>query len=172
MDLSKLTTKLTKIGKRKGRGTGSGWGKRAGRGDKGAGSRSGKKLPYIGFNGGNIPFIRKMPKRGFNMYKQEEYQVVNLKDIQEKLKSASVIDPKALKDAKLLRNDTKPLKILANLTDAFSLKATFKADKFSQSAKKAIENAGGIVEYLNRKEEIPQKRQQDAKPQKETKGKN
>ena len=150
MDLSTLTTKLTKIGKRMGRGTGSGWGKTAGRGSNGAGQRSGKKLPYIGFNGGNIPYVRKLPKRGFNMYKQEVYQVVNLKDIQEKLKGISTIDPKALKEAKLLRSDTKPLKILANLEDAFSLKATFKADKFSRGAKKAIENAGGTVEYLNR----------------------
>jgi large subunit ribosomal protein L15 len=150
MDLSKLTTKLTKTGRRMGRGTGSGWGKTSGRGNKGAGSRSGKKLPYIGFNGGNIPFIRKMPKRGFNMYKQEQFQVVNLKDIQEKLKGTPIIDPKVLKNAKLLRSDSRPCKILANLADAFSLKATFKADKFSLSAKKAIENAGGSVEYLNR----------------------
>ncbi|MDD5194505.1 MAG: 50S ribosomal protein L15 [Candidatus Omnitrophica bacterium] len=150
MDLSKLTSKLTKTPKRMGRGTGSGWGKTAGRGNKGAGSRSGKKLPYIGFNGGNIPLIRKLPKRGFNVYKPTEYQIVNLQDIQEHLTGISEIGPKALKEAKLIRSEDKPLKVLATLKGTFSLKARFMADKFSQSAKKAIEGAGGAIEYLKR----------------------
>ncbi|MDD4183608.1 MAG: 50S ribosomal protein L15, partial [Candidatus Omnitrophica bacterium] len=102
MDLSKITLKTkNKTGKRLGRGTGSGWGKTASRGNKGAGSRSGNVWPYVGFNGGNIPYARKMPKRGFNVYSKEAFQVVNLNDIQERIKDAKEIDPAALKAAKL-----------------------------------------------------------------------
>lgn len=151
MDLSKVkTNNKRKTPKRLGRGSGSGWGKRSGRGDKGAGSRSGKVLPYIGFNGGNVPYARKIPKRGFNIYKKDSFQVVNLGDIQEKIKNISEIDAKILKEARLINDLEKPVKILADIKEKLSLKATFKVDSFSAKAKKAIEDAGGKAECLKR----------------------
>jgi len=151
MDLSKISLKTKKkTGKRLGRGTGSGWGKTASRGNKGAGSRSGNVWPYVGFNGGNIPYARKMPKRGFSIYSKETFQVVNLNDIQERIKDAKEIDPAALKTAKLIRDADMPVKILAKIKDKFTFKATFKADKFSEKAKKIIEEAGGKTECLKR----------------------
>ncbi|MDD4955563.1 MAG: 50S ribosomal protein L15 [Candidatus Omnitrophica bacterium] len=151
MDLSKIKLRIKKkTGKRLGRGTGSGWGKTASRGNKGAGSRSGSVWPYVGFNGGNIPYARKMPKRGFNVYSKEIFQVVNLNDIQEKIKGAKEIDPQALEAAKLIKDAAMPVKILADVKDKIAVKATFKADKFSAKAIKIIEEAGGEAQCLKR----------------------
>jgi large subunit ribosomal protein L15 len=151
MDLSKIRTKFThKTPKRLGRGSGSGWGKTAGRGNKGAGARSGKKVPYVGFAGGNIPYLRKLPKRGFNALSHKEYQIVNLGDIQGRIKDTKEIDPKILQTLNLIKDSDKPVKILADLKGELSLKATFKADSFSQKAKQLIEKAGGKVECLTR----------------------
>jgi large subunit ribosomal protein L15 len=151
MDLSKIKLRIrNKTPKRLGRGTGSGWGKTSGRGHKGAGSRSGKKLPYVGFNGGNIPYIRKLPKRGFTSLCGNDYQIVNLRDIEKKINAAGEITPKILKAAHLIRNEEQPVKILASIDEKFSLKATFKADSFSAKAKQIIEGAGGKIELLKR----------------------
>jgi large subunit ribosomal protein L15 len=151
MDLSKIRSEFThKTPKRLGRGSGSGWGKTAGRGNKGAGSRSGKKVPYVGFAGGNIPYIRKLPKRGFNAFRPKEYQIVNLGDIQSRVKDTKEIDPKTLYALNLIKDSDKPVKILAALKEKLSLKITFKADSFSQKAKKLIEEAGGKAECLTR----------------------
>lgn len=151
MDLSKVrTNNKRKTPKRLGRGSGSGWGKTAGRGNKGAGQRSGTVQPYVGFNGGNVPYARKIPKRGFNTYKKDVFQVVNLGDIQEKIKDIKEIDIKVLKEARLINDAEKPVKILADIKEKLSLKATFKADSFSAKAKKAIEDAGGKAECLKR----------------------
>jgi large subunit ribosomal protein L15 len=151
MDLSKLKPRVkAKTTKRLGRGSGSGWGKTSGRGHKGAGARSGKVLPYIGFAGGNIPYLRKIPKRGFNAPKSKDYQIVNLGDIQERLKDINTIDPKALQDCRLIKDENKPVKILAAVLEKFSLKANFKADSFSAKAKELIEAAGGKIECLAR----------------------
>jgi len=145
MDISKIKVRVkNKTPKRLGRGTGSGTGKTAGRGNKGAGSRSGKVLPYAGFNGGNVPYIRKLPKRGFNNPFKVNYQVVNLQDIEAIFNGVTVIDPVALEEKNLIKDQDKPVKILARVgSKAFSLKATLTADKFSLSAVKAIEGAGG-----------------------------
>jgi len=151
MDLSKIKLRIkNKTGKRLGRGSGSGWGKTASRGNKGAGSRSGNVWPYVGFNGGNIPYARKMPKRGFNIYSKEFFQVVNLSDIQEKMKGAKEVDPESLRAAKLIKDANLPVKILGSVKDKFAVKATFKADKFSEKAKKIIEEAGGEAQCLKR----------------------
>lgn len=151
MDLSKIKVRTKrKTEKRLGRGTGSGWGKTASRGNKGAGSRSGSVWPYVGFNGGNIPYARKMPKRGFNIYSKEIFQIVNLRDIQETIKDTKEIDPQALKAAKLIKDADMPVKILGSVKDKFAVKATFKADKFSEKAKKMIEEAGGVAQCLKR----------------------
>jgi len=151
MDLSYLKPKVkNKKPKRVGRGTGSGHGKTSGRGHKGAGQRSGKKRPYEGFAGGNIPYLRRIPKRGFNPPKRVEYQIVNLEEVQRKIKDVEIIDPGVLKRVNLIKNENKPVKILANLSGDFNLKATFKADKFSKKAKEIIESVGGKAECLKR----------------------
>jgi large subunit ribosomal protein L15 len=103
MDLSSLRPKVkNKKPKRLGRGVGSGCGKTAGRGHKGAGQRAGKKSPYEGFAGGNIPYLRRIPKRGFNPPRKKEYQIVNLEDVQRKIKDVEVIDPVVLKKVNLI----------------------------------------------------------------------
>ncbi len=151
MDLSKIKTKAKrKTPKRLGRGSGSGWGKTSGRGNKGAGQRSGGVWPYVGFNGGNIPYARKMPKRGFNPYQKSNVQIVNLKDIQEKIKNIKDIDPKILEEANLIKDANLPVKILADIKGKLTIKANFKADKFSGTAKKIIEESGGKAECLKR----------------------
>ena len=137
-----------KKSKRVGRGPGSGRGMRSGRGDKGAGQRSGKTLPYAGFNGGNVPYFRKIPKRGFTPPSRKEYQIVNLKDIAQRLGTASEVTPQQLKAKNLIKDDKKLVKILADGGDKFSLKATVKANKFSAKAKELIEKAGGTAECL------------------------
>jgi large subunit ribosomal protein L15 len=144
MDISKLRVRVkNKAPKRLGRGTGSGTGKTSGRGNKGAGSRSGKTLPYFGFNGGNVPYIRKLPKRGFTNSFKIEYQIVNLIDIEERLKSESQINPQALEKCGLIKDALRPVKVLGVSGKSFTVKATFEADKFSASALKLIESAGG-----------------------------
>jgi large subunit ribosomal protein L15 len=152
MDLSGIAVKeKNKKSKRVGRGTGSGRGKTSGRGANGAGQRSGKKLPYAGFCGGNIPYFRKIPKRGFTPPRKNVYQIVNLSDIAKKIKkSATEVTPQVLSQAQLIEDESVMVKILAKGAEKFSLKATFKADKFSQKAKEIIENAGGKIECLKR----------------------
>ena len=152
MDLSGITIKeKNKNSRRVGRGTGTGRGKTSGRGSNGAGQRSGKALPYAGFNGGNIPYFRKIPKRGFTPPRKRDYQIVNLSDIAKKIKkSATEVTPKALCEASLIEDEAQAVKILSKGADKFSLKATFKADKFSAKAKEIIESAGGNIECLKR----------------------
>jgi large subunit ribosomal protein L15 len=147
MDISGIKVKTrAKTTKRLGRGSGSGWGKTSGRGNKGGGSRSGKVLPYIGFMGGNIPYARKLPKRGFNSSDPVEYQIVNLSVIETKLKGSTAIDPETLEKAGLIKHAAKPVKILGKINKEFTVKASFKADMFSAGAIKAIEKAGGKAE--------------------------
>jgi large subunit ribosomal protein L15 len=154
MDISKLKVKVkNKKPKRLGRGIGSGTGKTAGRGHKGAGQRKGKKLPYAGFRGGNLSYLRRIPKRGFNSPNRTDYQIVNLGDIADKLKSAKEVDLKTLKEANLIKDEKKLVKILADVGEKFSFKANFCADKFSARAKELIESAGGKVTYIDRKKE-------------------
>jgi len=136
--------------KRLGRGTGSGKGKTSGRGHKGAGQRKGKKLPYEGFIGGNLPFYRIIPKRGFTSPHRKVYQIVNLGDIQKIAKEDGEVNPELLKKNNLIKNEKKPIKILAKTKDKFTIKAKFKADKFSTKALELIKDAGGKVECLSR----------------------
>jgi large subunit ribosomal protein L15 len=152
MDLSGIRRigRKKKKPKRLGRGSGSGSGQTSGRGDKGAGQRSGKTLPYAGFRGGNLPLVRTLPKRGFTPLKRVEYQIVNLRDIEKQAKGAEEVDPKLLKKLNLVKDEKKPIKILAAGDGDFSKKILFKADKFSAKAKELIEAAGGSVECLVR----------------------
>lgn len=154
MDLSQLKPKVkNKKAKRVGRGTGSGKGKTSGRGNKGAGQRSGKVLPYSGFRGGNLSFLRRIPKRGFNNPRKKEYQIVNLKEIVNKLNEAKEIDKKMLKEKGLIKDENRLVKILGDFKGDFNLKAVFKVDKVSVRAKELIEKAGGRIE--NQKTEKP-----------------
>tara|TARA_B100000315_G_scaffold253297_1_gene291813 strand:- start:1089 stop:1544 length:456 start_codon:yes stop_codon:yes gene_type:complete len=151
MDLSNIKVRVkNKKPKRLGRGTGSGTGKTAGRGHKGAGQRAGKKLPYAGFRGGNLPLARVLPKRGFTPPRKTEYQEVNLDAIQKRAAKQEVINPEILKKLNLIKDEKKPVKILAKIQKKFDKKLTFKVDKFSAKAKELIEAAGGNIECLNR----------------------
>lgn len=145
----KAVTKNKKA-KRRGRGTGSGLGKTSGRGHKGAGQRKGKKLPYAGYSGGNIPFVRQLPKRGFRPVRPKAYQLVNLSTIQEKLKVDRELTPESMEELSLVKDKNKPIKVLAKTKGKFNLKINLKVDKISAKAKEIIESAGGSCECLKR----------------------
>jgi large subunit ribosomal protein L15 len=131
----------TKNSKRLGRGPGSGTGKTAGRGHKGSGQRSGhKSRPW--FEGGQMPLVRRLPKRGFsNAEFRIDYQIVNLKAL-EGLKSIK-IDAQVLKKNGLVRSAYKPIKILGTGDISKAYKIT--ASAFSAKAIEKIEKAGGTV---------------------------
>ena len=133
----------TKINKRRGRGHGSGLGKSAGRGNKGAGQRSGfKKRAW--FEGGQMPLSRRLPKRGFTNNFRKEFQIVNLNKL-EGLKEET-IDANLLFQKGLVRSSMKPIKILGSgdLKSAMNVVAT----AFSKSAKEKIEQVGGKAKIL------------------------
>ena len=126
--------------KRRGRGHGSGLGKSAGRGDKGAGQRSGFKRRRW-FEGGQMPLSRRLPKRGFTNNFKKEYQIVNLERLDEL--SESKIDANVLYENGFIRSPLKPVKILGsgNLKNPINIVAT----EFSKSAKEKIEKIGGTA---------------------------
>ena len=152
MDLSNIRKigKKKKKPKRLGRGTGTGTGKTSGRGHKGAGQRKGKKLPYAGFRGGNLPLARILPKRGFTPPRKVEYQIVNLRDIQQKAGDVKEINPEVLKKLKLIKNEKKPIKVLAVVEGELTNALVIKVDKFSLKTKELVIAAGGRIECLNR----------------------
>lgn len=148
MDLSKIKPAKgsTADNKRVGRGQGSGWGGTATRGHKGAKSRSGYSRK-IGFEGGQMPLQRVVPKSGFKNRNRVEYKAINLEVLQqlaERLDSP-VIDIEALVAAGVISKNDK-VKILGNGT--LGAKLTVKAHAFSQSAKEAIEKLEGTTEIL------------------------
>lgn len=131
--------------KRVGRGDGSGHGRSAGRGDKGAKSRSGySRRPY--FEGGQIPLIRRLPKRGFKNPNHIEFNVINIEVLEENFSAGQLIDKEELQKRGLLGKSTLPLKILGDGTLSKSFQV--KANKFSASAKEKIEAAGGSCEQV------------------------
>ena len=130
--------------KRIGRGLGSGTGKTAGKGTKGQNARSGGGVA-IGFEGGQTPFFKKMPKRGFTNYTRKEYAVVNVEDLN-KFDNDVTVDYTALKAAGLVKKHLDGVKVLGD--GKLEKKLTVKAEKFSKSAQKAIEEAGGKAEVL------------------------
>ncbi|MFH1518971.1 MAG: 50S ribosomal protein L15 [Candidatus Omnitrophota bacterium] len=152
MDLSNIKKigKKNKKPKRLGRGTGTGTGKTSGRGHKGAGQRKGKKLPYAGFRGGNLPLARVLPKRGFTPLRKTEYQIVNLRDIQKRVKDRDEVNPKVLMKLNLIKDEKKPVKVLAVVEGKLSKKLVIKVDKISSKAKELVEAAGGRIECLGR----------------------
>jgi large subunit ribosomal protein L15 len=130
--------------KRVGRGTGSGLGKQAGRGMKGQLSRSGGG-PRPGFEGGQLPFFQRLPKRGFNNVNRKEYAVVNLVDLNQ-FNDGEIVTPEALIARNVLKKLNSGVKILANGT--LEKKLTVKAHVFSKAAEAAIVKAGGTVEVI------------------------
>ena len=134
-----------KARKRVGRGDSSGLGKTAGRGDKGQKSRTGSVIrPF--FEGGQIPFFRRLPKRGFKNPDRVVFQLVNLSVIDANFAAGDVVDAASLREKKLLGKATLPIKILANgeITKA----VTVKAEAFSAAAVSKIEAAGGKTEVI------------------------
>ena len=129
--------------KRVGRGHGSGLGKSSGRGDKGAGQRSGfKRRPW--FEGGQMSLARRLPKRGFTSIFKKEFQIVNIYSI-EKL-DKELVTVSVLKDNGLIKSLYIPVKILGD--GIINKKITVEANSFSLSAKNIIEKAGGTCKVL------------------------
>ena len=132
--------------KRLGRGIGSGLGKTSGKGHKGQWARSGGGV-RPGFEGGQMPLIRRVPKRGFNNHFRKVYSVVNLL-VLDKLEAGTVVDINLLNEKGLIKlvKGSVGLKVLGNGEVTKAL--TVKANAFSASAKEAIEKAGGTVEEI------------------------
>ena len=135
--------------KRVGRGPGATSGKTCGRGHKGQKSRSGAKS-RIGFEGGQMPIHRRLPKRGFKNIFKTEFAVVNLDDIEKcgKIDRKGIINPEKLIESGLIKNDRHPVKILGN--GIITIPLTIEANRFSASAKKKIADAGGTATVIDR----------------------
>ena len=146
MKLNELSPAVgsTKEAYRKGRGAGSGNGKTAGRGHKGQKARSGGGT-RIGFEGGQMPLARRIPKRGFHNIFAKPLESVNVSAL-EKFEDGAVVDAKVLLDAGVLSKCTYGVKILGN--GEITKKLTVKASAFSESAKAKIEAAGGKAEVV------------------------
>ena len=130
--------------KRLGRGTGSGLGKTSGKGHKGAKARSGGgKRP--GFEGGQMPLYRRVPKKGFTNIFGTDYAAVNVERL-EIFEDGAVVDAQALKDAGIIKKELGGVKIMGN--GDLTKKLTVKAAKFTASAKEKIEALGGKAEVI------------------------
>lgn len=130
--------------KRLGRGQGSGQGKTAGKGHKGQNARSGGGVA-IGFEGGQTPFYKRMPKRGFTNFNRKVYGVVNIEKL-EKFDDGVVVTPELLKQSGIVKKQFDGIKVLG--TGTLTKKLTVKCNKISATAKAAIEKAGGKVEVI------------------------
>ena len=130
--------------KRLGRGIGSGLGKTAGKGTKGQNSRSGGGV-RPGFEGGQLPLFQRLPKRGFHNHNRLEYTCVNIEALNA-FEDGAVVDAASIITMGLVKEVEYGVKVLGN--GELTKKLTVKASKFSESAKKAIEAAGGTVEVI------------------------
>ena len=139
----------TQSKKRVGRGQGSGLGKTAGRGGKGQKARTGN-MHFNGFEGGQMPLQRRMPKFGFKNFFRKEYAVVNVGDLDAHFEAGAVIDVAALQGKGLVKKLKDGVKVLGSgeLKKALILKV----DKVSETAKQAVEKAGGKVELIAQKQ--------------------
>ena len=133
-----------KKGRRAGRGPGSGLGKTAGHGQDGQKSRSGQK-PNPGFEGGQLPLRRRIPKRGFHPVNREAYQTVNLRRLD--AVAGDEVTPETLREHGLIRSAEGPVKILGDGEVERAL--TVRAHAFSASARKKIEEAGGTASLVH-----------------------
>ena len=130
--------------KRVGRGTSSGFGKTSGRGQKGQLSRQGGHT-RLGFEGGQMPLFRTMPKRGFKNVNRKEYAIINLNDLN-KFEDGSEVTVAGLKEKGLVKKELSGVKLLAK--GELKVKLNVKINKVSAAAKKAVEAAGGSVEVI------------------------
>ena len=130
--------------KRLGRGTATGQGKTAGRGQKGQKARSGGGV-RLGFEGGQTPLFRRLPKRGFTNVNRKEYAVINL-DVLNRFEDGAEVTPVALHEAGIVKDEKAGIKVLAN--GELTKKLTVKAAKFSKAAEEAIVAAGGSIEVI------------------------
>lgn len=128
--------------RRAGRGTGSGLGKTAGKGHKGQKARAGGKIRR-GFEGGQTPIMRRIPKRGFHNVFSIEYATVNVSDL-ERFEDGTVVTIELLKKEKIVRKELDGLKVLGN--GELTKKLTVVAKKFSEISKQKIEKVGGKTE--------------------------
>ena len=146
-ELSNLTHAPGAVKKKKrvGRGESSGWGKTAGAGHKGQKARSGNSKPARGFEGGQMPLHRRLPKRGFRSRNRVEYAIVNLEQLSG-FDAETVIDLVMLQERGIAKKGRSLLKILAN--GELSNAVTVKAHKFSASAAAKIAAAGGTAELI------------------------
>ena len=137
--------KAFKERKRVGRGPGSGLGKTSGKGHKGQNARSGGGV-RPGFEGGQLPLFRRLPKRGFSNVKfKTEYAVINLSDLN-KFEDGAIVTPEILKEMGILKNQLDGVKVLGN--GKLEKKLTIQANKFSKSALEKIEKAGSKAEVI------------------------
>lgn len=132
--------------KRVGRGEGSGWGKTCGKGHKGQRSRSGGGV-RPGFEGGQMPLQRRLPKRGFNNIFKKKFALVNLRDLA-RFEAGSVIDPEGLAAAGIIGKPTEKVKLLGQ--GKLDKPLTLKIHGISAGAREAVEAAGGSVEVLTK----------------------
>ena len=130
--------------KRLGRGIGSGLGKTSGKGHKGQWARSGGGV-RPGFEGGQTPIARRLPKRGFNNKFRIEYDIVNV-DALNAFENGTVVTPELLAETRIVNGKKDGIKVLGN--GHLTKQLTVQADKFSASAKAAIEAAGGVAEVI------------------------
>jgi len=129
--------------KRLGRGLGSGTGKTAGRGHKGQKARAGGKI-RPGFEGGQMPLFRRLPKRGFNNARfRTTYAIVNVGQFEAAFRDGDTVDDAAIRAARLVHAATGPIKVLGG--GDLTRKLVVKAERFSESAKRKIEAAGGTA---------------------------
>ena len=134
-----------KKSKRIGRGHGSGWGKTAGKGHKGQKARSGGSI-RPGFEGGQMPLQRRVPKRGFNNIFAKNVVAINLSVLNRKFNDGDTVDFEALKAAGIVKNGFDAVKVLGN--GKLEKQLTVKVSAYSESAKAAIEAAGGKAEVI------------------------
>ena len=135
----------TKTRKRVGRGVGSGTGKTSGKGEKGQNARSGGGV-RPGFEGGQLPLFRRLPKRGFSNAKFKiRYAVINLSDLN-RFEDGAVVTPELLKEMGILKNQLDGVKVLGN--GKLEKKLVVKAHKFSSVAQEQIEKLGGKAEVI------------------------
>ena len=134
-----------KKSKRIGRGHGSGWGKTAGKGHKGQKARSGGSI-RPGFEGGQMPLQRRVPKRGFNNIFAKNVVAANLSALNRKFNDGDTVDAEALKAAGVVKNGFDAVKVLGN--GKIDKKLNVKVSAYSKSAKAAIEAAGGKAEVI------------------------
>ena len=131
--------------KRVGRGHGSGWGKTAGKGHKGQKARAGRGM-RAGFEGGQMPLQRRVPKRGFNNIFRKEYAIVNLASLDKVFEDGAVVNAESLVEKGLVKKTLDGIKVLGR--GEITKKLTVQVNSYSETAKTKIEAAGGKAEVV------------------------